>query len=39
MGKTFNITADCKPDFQVQMSHAKFRSENAFSLAFAKAVV
>lgn len=94
MGKTFNITADCKPDlhymvdlssrlkeikgyvdqgkyytmnrarqygktttlraleaylageyyvigmdFQVQMSHAKFRSENAFSLAFAKAFV
>ena len=26
-------------DFQIQMSHAKFRSENAFSIAFAKAFV
>lgn len=26
-------------DFQVQMSHAKFRSENSFSIAFAKAFV
>lgn len=26
-------------DFQVQMSHAKFRSENAFSGAFAKAFI
>lgn len=94
MGKTFNITADCKPnlhymvnnssrlaqikeyvdrgeyfsmncarqygktttiralkeylkeeyyvismDFQMQMSYAKFRNENTFSLAFAKAFV
>lgn len=94
MGKTFNITADCKPglhymidisprlaemkqliargeyftisrarqygktttlralkeylkdeyyvvsmDFQMQMSHAKYRSENVFSVAFAKAFV
>ena len=94
MGKTFNITADCKPklhymvdlssrlkqikgyvdrgeyftinrarqygktttlralkeylkdeyyvvsmDFQMQMSHAKFRDENTFSVAFAKAFI